>query len=272
MGPPKMSLRSSRKGEMIRCETLIELKYLNSSFWAYPLIEIRQTAPCRAIRGSSISVSSALPPLREATPPLSGVLRHVEPSTLSFSFLVISFWNTAHRVSLSPKKQKREKPAPPVIVDRVKTRHYVISYDSLVCRSTVQYSTVNYNSMILYIILYTKLISKAAPPVIVDRVKTPIITINSITSTTVLTISSITISYFLLLLIILLLLVVLFLQSSWTAWRPGSASTSRRRGGVIIPLRTLRQIVVLRIFKFGVWAKLILKRRRWIFLVHRLIS
>ena len=30
---------------------------------AYPLIEIRPTAPCRAVRGNSISVNSTLPPL-----------------------------------------------------------------------------------------------------------------------------------------------------------------------------------------------------------------
>ena len=29
---------------------------------AYPLIEIRQTAPCRAVRGNGISVNSTLPP------------------------------------------------------------------------------------------------------------------------------------------------------------------------------------------------------------------
>ena len=34
----------------------------------------------------------------------------------------------------------------------------------------------------------------------------------------------------------------------------------------------IRPIVKLRISKFGVWAKQILKRRRWTFLVHRLIS
>ena len=36
---------------------------------AYPLIEARQTAPCRAIRGDSISVSSNPPPLRCRAPP-----------------------------------------------------------------------------------------------------------------------------------------------------------------------------------------------------------
>ena len=30
---------------------------------AYPLIETRQTVPCRAIRGNSISIISTLPPL-----------------------------------------------------------------------------------------------------------------------------------------------------------------------------------------------------------------
>ena len=30
---------------------------------AYPLIQIRQTVPCRAIRGNSVSVNGALPPL-----------------------------------------------------------------------------------------------------------------------------------------------------------------------------------------------------------------
>ena len=33
------------------------------AFRAYPLVEIRQAAPCRAIRGSGISVNSTLPPL-----------------------------------------------------------------------------------------------------------------------------------------------------------------------------------------------------------------
>ena len=53
-----------RKGRMIRLETLIELKSLNSSFSSFfLLIEIRQTVPYRAIRGNSISVNSTLPPL-----------------------------------------------------------------------------------------------------------------------------------------------------------------------------------------------------------------
>ena len=58
-------LRSS-EGGMMRLETLIELKLLNSIrvVQACPLVEIRQTAPCRAIRGDSISVSSTLPPLK----------------------------------------------------------------------------------------------------------------------------------------------------------------------------------------------------------------
>ena len=49
-----------RKGGVIRSETLIELEFLDSSFSSYPVIEIRQTAPCRAIRGNSISVNSTL--------------------------------------------------------------------------------------------------------------------------------------------------------------------------------------------------------------------
>ena len=47
---------------MMRSETLIELKFLNSSFRVYPLTEITQTAPCRAIGGNSISVNSTLHP------------------------------------------------------------------------------------------------------------------------------------------------------------------------------------------------------------------
>ena len=52
----------------MRLETLVELKFFDSSFSslnpsirafrAYPLVEIRQTVPCRAIRGNSISVDS----------------------------------------------------------------------------------------------------------------------------------------------------------------------------------------------------------------------
>ena len=55
---------------------LFELKLFNSScsssnlsfrvVRAYPLIEIRQTVPCRAIRGNSISVNNTLPPLNQA--------------------------------------------------------------------------------------------------------------------------------------------------------------------------------------------------------------
>ena len=53
----------SSEGGMMRLETLIELKFLNSSFSspnvsfrafrACPLIETRQIVPCRAIRGKS---------------------------------------------------------------------------------------------------------------------------------------------------------------------------------------------------------------------------
>ena len=60
------------EGGMMRLETLVELKFLNSSFSssnfsirafrAYPLVEIEQTVPCRAIRGNSLSVNSTLPP------------------------------------------------------------------------------------------------------------------------------------------------------------------------------------------------------------------
>ena len=71
------AIRCSEGGGVKRLETLIDLKFLNSSFSnsnfsirafrAYPLIEIRQTVPCRAIRGSNISVSTALPPLANGT-------------------------------------------------------------------------------------------------------------------------------------------------------------------------------------------------------------
>ena len=58
---------------MMRLESLIELKFLNSNFSssnssircfrARPLIAIGQTSIYRAIRGNSISVNSTLPPL-----------------------------------------------------------------------------------------------------------------------------------------------------------------------------------------------------------------
>ena len=70
--PAAASVGGRSEGGMMRLETLIELKCLNSSFSssdlfirafrAYPLIEPRQTAPGRAVRGDSISVSSTLPP------------------------------------------------------------------------------------------------------------------------------------------------------------------------------------------------------------------
>ena len=58
---------------MIHLETLIELKFVNLLFEvnfsirvveAYPLIEIRQAGPHRAIRGNNISVNSTLSPLK----------------------------------------------------------------------------------------------------------------------------------------------------------------------------------------------------------------
>ena len=45
------------------------------AFRAYPLIEIRPTVPCRAIRGNSISVKSNLPPLKEPGEIQRGVQR-----------------------------------------------------------------------------------------------------------------------------------------------------------------------------------------------------
>ena len=72
---------------MIWLGTLIVLNFLNSScsssnfsirvFRAYPLVELRQTAPCRAIRGSSVSVNSALPSPLLTVMLCGGVSRYV---------------------------------------------------------------------------------------------------------------------------------------------------------------------------------------------------
>ena len=52
------------EGGMIRLERLIELNCLIRVVRAYHLGQIRQTLPCRAIRGNSISVNSTpRPPL-----------------------------------------------------------------------------------------------------------------------------------------------------------------------------------------------------------------
>ena len=56
---------------MIRLETLIELNFLIRAFRAYPLIEIRQAIPCRAIRGNDISVNGTLPPPHRCRWPLT---------------------------------------------------------------------------------------------------------------------------------------------------------------------------------------------------------
>ena len=73
------------QGGMIRLGTLIELKFLNSSFSssnlstrafrACPLVEIGRTVPCRAIRGNSISVNSTLPPFNVAVIDLCTALK-----------------------------------------------------------------------------------------------------------------------------------------------------------------------------------------------------
>ena len=61
------------EGRMIWLATLVELKFINLScsnsilsipaVRYVPPVDIRQTVPCRAIRGNSISVTSTLPPL-----------------------------------------------------------------------------------------------------------------------------------------------------------------------------------------------------------------
>ena len=62
------------EGGMTQLETLIELRFLNSSFLSSnfsvrafracpPVKIIKKTVPCRAIRGNSISVNSTLSPL-----------------------------------------------------------------------------------------------------------------------------------------------------------------------------------------------------------------
>jgi hypothetical protein len=82
-GTPRRMSSSLRKGApswdlpgvflgSSRSETLIELRFLNSSFSssdssfrafrAHPLVEIGQAVPCRAIRGNTTSVNSTLPP------------------------------------------------------------------------------------------------------------------------------------------------------------------------------------------------------------------
>ena len=59
------ALHTCKRGGMMRLKTLIELESSNVStrvVRAYPLIELRQTVPCRRIRGNRISVISILPP------------------------------------------------------------------------------------------------------------------------------------------------------------------------------------------------------------------
>ena len=65
-------LLARRGGSMTRCyfgRDMIQSETSSSSNFsirvvrAYPLIKVRQTVPCRAIRGNSISVNSTLPPL-----------------------------------------------------------------------------------------------------------------------------------------------------------------------------------------------------------------
>ena len=57
----------------IYIHTLIEFKFINRAFRAYPLVEIRQTLPRRAIRGNSISVNSTLPSSERGLPWYQGV-------------------------------------------------------------------------------------------------------------------------------------------------------------------------------------------------------
>jgi len=52
----QMHLRCNSEGKMVRSEALIELNFLSAIFDLILFLETRHTIPCRAIRGSGISV------------------------------------------------------------------------------------------------------------------------------------------------------------------------------------------------------------------------
>ena len=100
---------------MIWLETLIELKFLNSSFSSFSLIEIRQTILCRAIRADGVSINSILPPLLHSqsddmetrgfdphplplTPHPSPLTPHPSPLTkiVPLNPIKVNHWNTAN--------------------------------------------------------------------------------------------------------------------------------------------------------------------------------
>ena len=62
-GHPRRQDIASRKGGRYGWKPSSRSSFSIRAFRAYILIEIRQTVPCRAIRGNSISVNSTLPPL-----------------------------------------------------------------------------------------------------------------------------------------------------------------------------------------------------------------
>ena len=112
----------SREGGTIRLEALIEPKHMNSSFSSsnfsirafqvHPLIYIRQTVPCRAIRGKSsdsrqqyLRQQYTPPPLRSSTCRTTwprGSSRGCRWSTGLWTCLPTSWWGTTRRTHGEP--------------------------------------------------------------------------------------------------------------------------------------------------------------------------
>ena len=87
-------------------------KYIIRAFRVYPLMEIRQKVPCRAIRGNSISVSSALPALSTTDCPtdpanrISPASRRGQDKRFCFYRTAINVHICCHNDRLLTKKHK----------------------------------------------------------------------------------------------------------------------------------------------------------------------
>ena len=86
--------RENRQGGRYGWKPSSSSNFSIRAFRAYPLVETRYAASCRAIRGDCISGNSALPPLREAASTRAARKRLPRPPRSSSELLVAWFWGS----------------------------------------------------------------------------------------------------------------------------------------------------------------------------------
>ena len=126
---------------MIQLETLIELKCLSSSCASsncsirvvqiYPLIEIIQTVPCRAIRVSSIPANSTLPPI---------LSKHPSSPPMILSYTILFDTTTYYDIE-----------------------HYTMLHYDMLCYAILYYAILHYTTQLYNDILYYAMLHYTMP-------------------------------------------------------------------------------------------------------------